>query len=113
MLIASSDAPEIDRYTGYHEEHDRESLEGLCEHGAGEEKDAHAAEDNGGGNPCLVRAGKFRFLDTQNNYAEHGEEVEGVTGNPVKRDEGAELANNDVTCGENRVENESIDWRIE
>ncbi|KAI6751659.1 hypothetical protein HG531_006355 [Fusarium graminearum] len=112
LLIASSDAPKVDRYAGNHEEHDRECLEGLREYSAGEKEDTHATKDDGSSNPSLVRAREFRFLNTQNDYTEDSQEVESVAGNSIKRDKSAELSDNYVACCENSIEDESIHWRI-
>lgn len=51
----------------------------------------------------------MRFPDPQNDEAEHGEEVKRVAGDAVEGDEGAELADEDVSGGEEGVESHGCD----
>lgn len=101
--------PEIDRYSCNNKCHHRERLYGLRKHSPAEEKEADAAEDDGGRDPCLVRPFELRLLDPQDDDAEHGAKVKRVAGDAVKGHKGGELAHNAVPNGEEAVEHERVD----
>lgn len=83
----------------------------LLEHGAAEQKQADAAEDDGRADPGAIRPFQIRFPHPQNNEAEHGEEVKRVARHAVKSDERAKFTDDDVRCAENGIENHSVDRR--
>ena len=53
------------------------------------------------------------LLDSQDDEAENGDEVEGVPGHAVECEEGGELSDEDVGGREHGVEDERIDGRVE
>ena len=75
-----------------HESNHQQRLQGLCKHGPGQQEQAHAAEDDGRGDPRLVGAVEVRFAHAQHDEAEDGQEVEGVAGDAVEGDERVEGA---------------------
>ncbi|OSS47955.1 hypothetical protein B5807_06592 [Epicoccum nigrum] len=92
-----------------HESNHQQRLQGLCKHGPGQQEQAHAAEDDGRGDPRLVGAVEVRFAHAQHDEAEDGQEVEGVAGDAVEGDERVEGAGEDVDGGEARVEDHGGD----
>lgn len=111
LTISLVDTPVVDRYAGDDERDDDESLQGLGDDSPAEKEQAHAAEDDGCGDPCAVGTFQLGFTDTEDNQAENGEEVEGVSGYTVESDEGAELADDDVDGSQGTVKGHGIDWR--
>lgn len=109
--ISLVDTPVVDRYAGYDERDDNEGLQGLGDDSPTEEKQAHAAEDDGCGDPSAVGAFQLGFTDTEDDQAENGEEVEGVSSYTVESDKGAEFADDDVDGGQGTVKGHGVDRR--
>ena len=103
------DTPVVDRHTGDDERDHDERLQGLGNDRSAEEEQAHAAEDDGCGNPGAVGTFQLGFTDTEDDQTENGEEVEGVPGYTVESDEGAELADDDVDGCQGAVKGHGID----
>lgn len=108
-LVPPVDPPKVHGDAGDDEHDDDQRLQRLREDGAAEQEEADAAEDDGRGDPGLVRALEVGFADAQDDEAEDGEEVEGVAGDAVEGDEGAELADDAVSGCEDGVEDEGVD----
>ena len=84
-------------------------MQGLGDNSPTEKEQAHAAEDDGCGDPSAVGTFQLGFTDTEDDQAKNGEEVEGVSGYTVESDEGAELADNDVDGSQGTVKGHGVD----
>lgn len=109
--ISLVDTPVVDGYAGDDERNDDQRLQGLGDDSSAEEEQAHAAEDDGCGDPGAVGTFQFGFTDTEDDQAENGEEVEGISGYTVESDESAELADDDVNGCQGTVKGHGIDRR--
>lgn len=99
-LIAALYPPEEDRNAREDECDDDDRLQRLREDGPAEEEQADAAEDDGRSYPGFVRPFQMWLLHSQDDEAENGEEVEGVSRHAIKGQEFAEFADDHVGCGE-------------
>lgn len=109
--ISLVNTPVVDRYAGDDERDNDEGLQGLGDNSPTEEEQAHAAEYDGRGDPSAVGTLQMGFTDTEDDQAENGEEVKGVSGYTVESDKGAEFADDDVDGSQSAVEGHGIDWR--
>ena len=84
--------------TDGHEGDDKKRLHRLCEDGATQQEQTHAAEDDGRGDPRLVRAFEIGLAHAQDDQPQDGLEVECVPGYAVEGDERVEGADEDVNA---------------
>lgn len=101
-------APVVYGDAGDDERDDDQSLQGLGDNSPAEEEQANATEDNGCGDPGAVGTFQQWFTDTEDDQAENGEEVEGVSGYTVEGDKGLELADDNVDEGECTVQRHGV-----
>lgn len=109
--ISLVNTPVVDRHAGDDECDNNEGLQGLSDDSSAEKEQAHAAEDDGCGDPGAVGSFELGFTDAEDDKAEHGEEVEGVSCDTVKGDESAEFADYYVDGRKDTVECHGVDGR--
>ena len=101
--------PEIHRDSSRDEGNDDDDLHWLRKDCSRQQEDADAAEDDRCGDPGLVWSLQIWLADSEDNEAEHGEEVEGVGGHARKGDQGTELADDDVGGRQDGIRKHGID----
>lgn len=113
VLPAPPRPPPVNRDAGDEKSKDDERMQGLREHAATDQKQAHAAKDDRGRDPASIRALQSRFADAKHDKAENGREIENVDREPVENCQRAEIAYDYVDCGYQRVQDLGVDGRVE
>lgn len=76
---------------------------------ARQQEQAHAAKDDRGRYPRLVRPFELWFANSQDDECQHGEEIKCVADHAVEREQGVKLAYDDVSDREDTVEHQGVD----
>ena len=105
------DPPEVDRNTRHHEGYHNDHLSRLGNQGPAQQEQAHAAEDDRGRDPRLVGPLQIGFPHPQYDQPQHGDEVEPVGHHTRERDQRCELADDNISHGDDSVGQHCVDRR--
>lgn len=92
-----------------HKSNHNDRLPGLRKHRPRQQKQRHAAEDNRRADPRPIRSLQVGFPHPQHDQSQHGEEVECIPGYTVKRNQRAELSDDDVNSRQHGVGDHGVD----